>query len=200
MSAQYPPPPGPPRGQWSAPARDPYAPPAPRGAGHHPTADPYAALAAGSSPTADPYAAHVPGTYPPTDPYAASYPGAAVPHVGAVPHLDPGPTGLPQDAYGYRLPQPGRRTGLIVAIVVGAVLLVGALIFAVTTMLGSLEAVGSYGDDPALDRLWDACAAGDGDACDDLYRQSPVFSDYEEFGDTCGGRFGPGEVWCSSVM
>ena len=46
----------------------------------------------------------------------------------------------------------------------------------------------SYGDDPELDALYDACAAGDGDACDDLYYQSPFGSEYEEFGNTCGGR------------
>jgi len=45
-----------------------------------------------------------------------------------------------------------------------------------------------YGDDPELDALYDACADGDGGACDDLYYQSPFGSDYEEFGNTCGGR------------
>jgi hypothetical protein len=45
----------------------------------------------------------------------------------------------------------------------------------------------AYGDDPALDALWDDCAAGDDAACDELYRVSPVGSEYEEFGDTCGG-------------
>lgn len=45
-----------------------------------------------------------------------------------------------------------------------------------------------YGDDPALDRLWDGCKAGDGEACDRLFEQSPVASRYEEFGLTCGNR------------
>ena len=45
-----------------------------------------------------------------------------------------------------------------------------------------------YGDDEALDALWDACEGGDPDACDDLYWTSPVGSAYEEFGLTCGGR------------
>lgn len=45
-----------------------------------------------------------------------------------------------------------------------------------------------YGDDAELDALWDACEDGDGQACDDLYFQSPFGSKYEAFGNTCGGR------------
>ncbi len=45
-----------------------------------------------------------------------------------------------------------------------------------------------YGDDGALDRLWDGCEAGDGEACDLLFEQSPVGSEYEQFGLTCGNR------------
>src|SRR5262245_11831226 len=52
----------------------------------------------------------------------------------------------------------------------------------------------SYGDDPALDALWDACDGGDGQACDDLYWQSPVGSEYEAFGNTCGERFSEDEA------
>lgn len=47
---------------------------------------------------------------------------------------------------------------------------------------------GSYGDDPALDALWDACEGGSGTACDDLYTESPAGSEYEDFGLTCGNR------------
>lgn len=54
----------------------------------------------------------------------------------------------------------------------------------------------TYGDDPELDALWDACAAGDNQACDDLYMDSPFGSEYEEFGDTCGGR-SDGSTFCS---
>ncbi|WP_225754764.1 hypothetical protein [Actinotalea sp. Marseille-Q4924] len=46
----------------------------------------------------------------------------------------------------------------------------------------------TYGDDPALDALWDACAAEDWDACDDLYFESGGGTEYERFGETCGGR------------
>lgn len=45
-----------------------------------------------------------------------------------------------------------------------------------------------HGDDPQLDRLWDACAAGDGAACDRLYYDSAFDSRYEQFGNTCGDR------------
>ena len=46
----------------------------------------------------------------------------------------------------------------------------------------------SYGDDPELDALWDACEAGDDAACSDLYWQSPLGSEYESFGSSCAGR------------
>lgn len=44
----------------------------------------------------------------------------------------------------------------------------------------------AHGDDAELDALWDACSAGDGDACSDLAMDAPIFSEYEEFGETCG--------------
>ncbi len=51
----------------------------------------------------------------------------------------------------------------------------------------------SYGDDPELDALWDACEAGDDVACDDLYWESPLGSEYESFGLSCAGRGCGGE-------
>lgn len=45
-----------------------------------------------------------------------------------------------------------------------------------------------YGDDAELDALWDDCAAGNGEACDNLFLDSPSGSRYEEFGDSCGDR------------
>ncbi|MBY5161989.1 hypothetical protein [Salsipaludibacter albus] len=61
---------------------------------------------------------------------------------------------------------------------------------------GTIEFDGSasYGDDPVLDGLWDDCEGGDMGACDDLYFQAPFGSEYEEFGDTCGGRREPGGI------
>lgn len=56
----------------------------------------------------------------------------------------------------------------------------------------------TYGDDADLDVLWDACDDGDFEACDDLWYLSPIDSDYEEFGDTCGRRNKP-SGWCVDV-
>lgn len=50
------------------------------------------------------------------------------------------------------------------------------------------DGVGAYGSDATLDALHDACAAGDGTACDTLYWSSPEGSSYQDFGFTCGGR------------
>ncbi|PYF99060.1 hypothetical protein SAMN05216184_10982 [Georgenia satyanarayanai] len=173
--SQPPPPTGAPQEPWRPPA-GPYRPPAgprpPAGAG--PAAGP-------SRPAADPYR---PGGY--ALPYQAT---------------PPGPTGSPLDAYAYQLPAPRRRTGLVVAIVVGAVALLAALTVVVVALVGLVGGGRAYGEDADLDRLWDSCAEGDAQACDDLYLESPVGSEYEEYGDTCGGRFPPGEqLWCRGRM
>jgi hypothetical protein len=44
----------------------------------------------------------------------------------------------------------------------------------------------TFGDDEYLDALWIECEYGNWLSCDDLYLQSPVDSDYEWFGTTCG--------------
>lgn len=46
----------------------------------------------------------------------------------------------------------------------------------------------NIGDDLYLDELWTSCAAGSGAACDLLWEESPVGSQYESFGVTCGNR------------
>lgn len=46
----------------------------------------------------------------------------------------------------------------------------------------------TYSGDADLDALWDECAVGDDEACDDLCLRAPYGSEYEDFGDTCGGR------------
>ena len=51
--------------------------------------------------------------------------------------------------------------------------------------------------DPALDGLYAACEGGDGQACDDLYLQSPIGSRYEDFGNTCGNRFSTSPGLCA---
>jgi hypothetical protein len=66
---------------------------------------------------------------------------------------------------------------------------------------GSSDDAFTYGDDPALDALWDACDGGDPDACDELFYQSPSGSEYEDFGFSCGGRVPEDEIQvCSEVM
>ncbi len=44
----------------------------------------------------------------------------------------------------------------------------------------------NYGDDAALDALYDACESGDLAACDELFLVSPFGSDYETFALSCG--------------
>ncbi len=53
----------------------------------------------------------------------------------------------------------------------------------------TLSQAAGYGDDPALDALYDQCASGQMGACDQLYVDSPLGSGYESFAVTCGGRF-----------
>lgn len=52
------------------------------------------------------------------------------------------------------------------------------------------KAAASYGDDPKLDALWDACEAGDLSVCNVLYGVSEPGSAYEEFALSCGDRPG----------
>lgn len=65
---------------------------------------------------------------------------------------------------------------------------------------GGFQPGQSYGDNPVLDALWDRCEDGDGAACDELYFTSEIGSDYEEFGDTCGGRVEAGTVYCTDEL
>ena len=46
----------------------------------------------------------------------------------------------------------------------------------------------TFGDDLALDQMWTDCEAGVGIACDQLFDESPVGSEYELFGVSCGER------------
>lgn len=50
------------------------------------------------------------------------------------------------------------------------------------------------GDDPVLDALAQDCFDGDLEACDDLFIESPIDSDYETYGNTCGDRVPEEEV------
>ena len=48
--------------------------------------------------------------------------------------------------------------------------------------------IDTYGDDPTLDLLWDACEGGNNQVCDELYRTAPLDSGYLEFARGCAGR------------
>jgi hypothetical protein len=50
---------------------------------------------------------------------------------------------------------------------------------------------GDYGSNTYLDLLWDLCDLGDYDSCDELYFEAPSDSEYQAFGDSCGGRNEP---------
>jgi len=53
------------------------------------------------------------------------------------------------------------------------------------------------GESPDLDALWDECAAGFGQACDDLFARAVIGSEYETFAASCGGR--TRELHCAAV-
>lgn len=66
-----------------------------------------------------------------------------------------------------------------------------------TTVDGVIPQPMAYGDDAALDALWDQCQAGSGLACDQLFDGAPLNSAYEEFAGTCGNR--TQELRCADV-
>ena len=132
------------------------------------------------SPAANPIAT----PHPATAATAATVQSASSPQQGAarVPQRDPRK----------------RSSGLAVLGVVGASVLVlagaGAAVWWLVggdTEGGSVETADTaYGSNSEWDALWDSCEAGALSACDELYRVSPVGSDYESFGGSCGNRDG----------
>jgi hypothetical protein len=119
-------------------------------------------------------------------PYRAAPGGPAYPaYPGLVPSVPapypagrpPLPPGIPRASYGWVWGVAG----------VLALSLVAAVGLGVLLMTGGPQ---TYGDDPRLDALYDACERGSMRACDRLFEESPLFSDYEEFGLSCGGRSG----------
>ncbi|WP_043500431.1 hypothetical protein [Georgenia sp. SUBG003] len=118
-----------------------------------------------------------------------------------------------QPAYGYQSPQagpwttaqPAKSGSAVKWIIAGAavvVVAVVAVIIGLTAAMGPIASDGAdaYGDDPALDALWDSCEQGDAQACDDLFMDSPVGSEYEDFGASCGERFPGTEQYCTELM
>ncbi|HUG86976.1 MAG TPA: hypothetical protein VMM13_20575 [Euzebya sp.] len=93
--------------------------------------------------------------------------------------------------------------GVILAVIVAAgVWFVAAVGDAVPggldSLTGELLPGHTYGDNPALDGLWDRCAAAEYGACDQLFFISEVGSEYEYFGDSCGRRNEPAGL-CTSI-
>lgn len=132
--------------------------------------------------TAQPYGTGQP--YGTAQPYGAAQPyRAAQPYGGPQAYRAGQPYGAPQP---WQAPAKRSHTGLWVALGVIGFLVVAVVVGFV--VVGLMSVSEGYGDDASLDALHDACAAGDMQACDDLYFDSPLWSDYEEFGDTCGGR------------
>ena len=107
-------------------------------------------------------------------PYPGLGPSARPPYlVGQAPL----PPGISRASYGWVWGVAGvLALSLVVAVGLGVLL-----------MTGGPQA---YGDDPRLDALYDACERGSMRACDRLFEESPLFSEYEEFGLSCGGRSG----------
>jgi hypothetical protein len=167
-----------------------YVPPAATGYEPPVAPEPSATPAYGTS-EAYPPAGGAPG------PYGAPPPG--------VPYGVP-PGGGPGAPYGGPPPKKKSLAWLWILLAVVAVLIIGG-IFAVFLVARNVvsqfddivpssdSSVQSYGDDPELDALWDDCASGVMQACDDLFRQSPFGSEYEEFGNTCGNRT-DGSTYC----
>ena len=55
------------------------------------------------------------------------------------------------------------------------------------------EEPGDLGNDERFDRLADECFEGDPSSCDDLFRESDLGSEYEQYGSECGGREDEGQ-------
>lgn len=168
-------------------------------------------------PPAGPYGTG-PAPYPGRSPYApppspyGSAPQGAAPYgaAGVSPYgAAQAPYGAAQAPYGGApygspppYPPPPRRLtgGRLTLAVVGFFAVLAVIVGLIAAGASVLAPADGYGDDPQLDQLWDRCADGDGAACDDLYRDSPVGSEYEEFGDSCGHRVPPGRTYCEGVI
>ena len=145
------------------------------------------------------------------------YPG--MPPQGGAPGLQyagmPPQGGGPGLQYAGTAPQKSNKALWIILGVVGLIILItiGAVIFVINKARNAVEdnfnldditntlTGDSYGDNAALDALWDACTAEDWQACDDLYDQSDIGSEYEAYGDTCGNKYEAGTMdYCVDVM
>lgn len=147
-------------------------------------------------------------------PGAPAYgPPQGMPPQGMPPQGMP-PQGMPMGGYGPGAPAPRKSNKTALWVILGIVALiillgVGAVIFFLNRAKDVVDDIvddiditdlgdgDSYGDDAALDALWDACEDEDWEACDSLFMQAPVGSEYEDFGDTCGNRT-DGSSFCTT--
>jgi len=147
--------------------------------------------------------------------YSGMPPQGGAPQYAGMPPQGGGPglqyAGMPPQGGGPGLqyqgtaPQKSNKALWIILGVVGLIILltIGAVIFVINKARNAVEdnfnldditnnlnnlTGGNHGDNATLDALWDACAAEDWASCDQLYFDSPLGSEYESFGDTCGNR------------
>ena len=121
--------------------------------------------------------------------YGAAPAGAYGGQQGQQPYGAPGGQQYGYQAAGTAPKGGGSKKALWITLaVVGVLVLLGlAAFFVIKNLADQLPEMGE-GSDERLELLYDQCAEGDGQACDDLFFESPAGSEYEEFGDTCGGR------------
>jgi len=156
----------------------------------------------------------IPGT-PPSGPWPGDQPGAPgtpPPPVPPPPQWGtPGPPGPPGP---LGPPRAGRTGGgpniaLIIAIVAVIAVVVGGIFFLVSGDDDDSTATDNTNEqsddngggseqsrptspptgDTQFDGLAQSCFEGSMPSCDELYNETPAGSDYEEYGDTCGGRW-----------
>lgn len=150
----------------------------------------------------------------PAQPYVGQpgqpYPGQPAQPYGAQPG-QPYP-GQPYQPAGTPPSGSGKKVLIVVGIVLGVLLLlgVGAIFAARALFSNAIDSLNSfaptsftsgekYGDDPAMDALWDACAGGDWASCDNLYISAEFGSEYEDFGGSCGGTETGADGTCAAI-
>jgi hypothetical protein len=135
-------------------------------------------------------ASSYPGPPLPPPPYPTpSYPTPSYPYAYPPPPYQAGPY-PPAPSWPHVPPVPPVRRGTpgwVWGVVAAGVALFVALVLGGGWLLLT-SGPQAYGESARLDALWDACDRGDLGACDRLYYESPFFSEYEDFGATCGGR------------
>lgn len=92
-----------------------------------------------------------------------------------------------------------RGTAVGLSVLAGALGALQLLVVGFVALIASIDTFGdggNFGVDGDLPALRASCEDGDMLACDDLYFGSPVGSDDEAFGETCGNRNDPAPGSC----